>query len=272
MLRSTSSLAKGITSILIESLKRVPPYARYKIVEFFKTGPASDESLRASSAMQAARQKHKELYHKFLQQQYEEAQKKRNLETKGMTAYQKLKYDLKQFQEQNLSQKAGAMSLLRHCIASHAASLAMEQNLDVQNINLVTERRVKKSSSHPQSSTVEYEDVVVGYISAPKATNEEVYAFARAVGDACPAAKAMQVEWRVGSSSHTGSKEEPSINPQEVASVYGKEKIPEMVRGTPGGWRSSEPSPTSTSRTFSRSEEENFSLPGVGRRATRPKP
>ena len=87
------------------------------------------------------------------------------------------------------STSSGMAAIVDHCAKAHAAEVAIQQNIDVKNVSVVTEK-----------ATVGEGTKVVGYIEAPAATDEEVYAYAAKLQQACPAARTHGgVEWRRGS-------------------------------------------------------------------------
>ncbi|CUG93808.1 Hypothetical protein, putative [Bodo saltans] len=99
--------------------------------------------------------------------------------------------DAKEAFKQTTSKKSGVTALIQHCAASHAAEVAVEQGIDVKDVQIVLEKQTDAAGGIAESK-------VVGYIEAPMATEEEVAVFARKLTKACPAAAAYDghIEWR----------------------------------------------------------------------------
>ena len=89
----------------------------------------------------------------------------------------------------SFSTQAGVAAIIDHCTRAKAAAAAIESGVDVKSVNVVAEK-----------SSVTEGRVVVGYIDAPAATDEQVLEFAEVLQKKCPAAKAHgRIEWRRGS-------------------------------------------------------------------------
>jgi hypothetical protein len=97
--------------------------------------------------------------------------------------------DAKESLKATTSKKSGVAALIQHCAVSHAAEVAVEQGIDVRNVQVVLEQNTVKGIA---------ETKVVGYIDAPAASEEEVAVFAQRLTKACPAAMVYRghVEWR----------------------------------------------------------------------------
>jgi hypothetical protein len=84
------------------------------------------------------------------------------------------------------STQAAVVALVERCAVSHAADVAVEQGIDVRSVTMNVEK-----------ASVGEGDKVVGYIEAPNATDEEVYAFAAKLQKSCPAARLHNdIVWR----------------------------------------------------------------------------
>ncbi|EPY25472.1 hypothetical protein AGDE_02586 [Angomonas deanei] len=257
----------GLFSVLKEELQKVIPYMSYQVknsdklsveglsqaVDFLK-----GENKEESPEMQERRKKHKEVYHEILRQK--EAKEKEAMRQKyaPLTYKQKLSAlwdDIKAA----CSPQAGAMALLQQCTASHAAEVAIEQGIDVKNVQMVLEKQT-------QGEGLEEHSVVVGYIDAPAASEEEVMAFAEKLHKACPAANTMHIEWRHGNSDEYGKKE-----PLNKASTSGarpsvvEEPIPMGMPGT----REHKPLRHETYRAPLSRDDDELHLPGVKRPKTK---
>ncbi|KPI87484.1 hypothetical protein ABL78_3433 [Leptomonas seymouri] len=202
--RSTANF--GVFSVFLEELKKVPAYFSHKAREGAKTYVDSasqtleflkGEDPSESPEMRDKRRKHKEMYHAILNEQANKAAKEKAAaqhERAQLSWKQRLALSMQEAKEalqQMTSTKAGVMAVLQHCTASHAAEVALEQGIDVKNVQMVFEKAAAKNS-------VGYEEVVVGYIDAPAASREEVMAFAEKLHKACPVANSMHIEWRQG--------------------------------------------------------------------------
>lgn len=156
----------------------------------------SGEDVYSDETSRIRRQKHQELYSKIIEQTKQiEAEKKRK-KLQGLPLWARWKANLREgasaFQ-QSTSVEAGKMVLLQHCAASHAAEIALANNVDLKNIRMVIE---KQRTSDGREVAAEEKDIVVGYIDAPNISEEEMHAFAAAVQRSCPVSRHMTIEWR----------------------------------------------------------------------------
>ncbi|CAC9537726.1 conserved hypothetical protein [Leishmania infantum JPCM5] len=194
----------GVLAVLVGELKKVPAYVFYKAREGAKTyvGSASKaieflkgEDPNEDPVMRGKRRQHRELYQAVLREQASKAQEDAAQRRANLSWKEKLQLSFKEAREsvaQMTSAKAGVMALLQHCTASHTAEVALEQGIDVKNVQMVFEKAAANNS-------VGVEEIVVGYIDAPGASHEEVMAFAEKLHKVCPVAKSMHIEWRQGS-------------------------------------------------------------------------
>lgn len=291
------SLAKlGLFSVFMEELRKVPSYLSYKMqsgakayvdsasqtLEFLKGEDPSE-----SPEMREKRRKHKEMYQAILNAQAAkdaaeraEAQQERSqLSWKQRVALRM--QEAKEALQQMTSTKAGVMAVLQHCTASHAAEVALEQGIDVKNVQMVLEKAAA-------TSAVGHEDVVVGYIDAPSASREEVMAFAEKLHKACPVANSMHIEWRQGrpdAYSRDGERARRADNlqgemeraarqveweesrsgasPRADTATAAAEPIP---RGMPGSRRAYPSTNWITNRSLeSEDDDDEFHLPGIGK-------
>jgi hypothetical protein len=84
--------------------------------------------------------------------------------------------------------KAGVAAIISHCTKSHAASVAVDLDIDVKSVEVRAEKGAVGEGTK-----------VVGYIDAPAASQEEVMVFAEKLTKSCPAARTYgDVEWRTG--------------------------------------------------------------------------
>ncbi|KAG5493909.1 hypothetical protein JKF63_01741 [Porcisia hertigi] len=204
----------GIFAVFAGELKKVPAHLSYTVREVAKTYVDSasktieflkGEDPNEDPALRNKRRQHRTMYQAVLREQATKAQAEAAQKHANLSWKERLQLSFKEAKEsvaQMTSVKAGAMALLQHCTASHAAEVALEQNIDVKNVQMVFEKTVANNS-------VGYEEVVVGYIDAPASSHEEVMAFAEKLHKACPVAKNMHIEWRQGSATTYGQKEEP---------------------------------------------------------------
>lgn len=94
--------------------------------------------------------------------------------------------ELKDAMRDTFGTRAGVAAIINHCTNAHAASVAVEQGIDVKSVSVSTQRSAVGEGSR-----------VVGYIDAPAASEEEVTVYAQKLERACPAARAHGgVEWR----------------------------------------------------------------------------
>ncbi|KAG5468214.1 hypothetical protein LSCM1_02191 [Leishmania martiniquensis] len=193
----------GVFAVLVEEIKKMPAYLSHKASEGAKTYVHSaskameflkGEDPNEDPAMRGKRRQHREMYHAILRDQAAKEQERVEQRRASLSWKEKLQFSFREAKEgvlQMTSAKAGVMALLQHCTASHAAEVALEEGIDVKNVQMVFEKAVAKNS-------VGYEEVVVGYIDAPAASREKVMAFAEKLHKACPVAKSMHIEWRQG--------------------------------------------------------------------------
>lgn len=211
--RSAPSL--GLFSALREELGKVPAFLSYTIrkaaekhvdsvsqtVDFLKGNSPTD-----TPEMREKRQRHKEMYNALMaeqQAQKKEANAKRKAHLAAMSWSERVRSlaaEAKEALQQMTSTKAGTMALLQHCTASHAAEVAVEQGIDVKSVQMVLEKQQKPNS-------VESEEVVVGYIDAPTASEEELSVYAERLQKACAVANTMHIQW----------KRAPSHDPQDLS-------------------------------------------------------
>lgn len=218
-MRASRLLHKGIMALFAEEMRKVPSYIGFRVRERVQSGVklakfVAGEDVYVDEATREARRKHKEMYNKILAEQQKAEKEKQAMATAGMTRFQKWRYQFQQTKQQMreaTSMKAGQMALLQHCTTSHAAEVAMEQNIDVKNVKMAMEKRQNKDG-------LGVEEVVVGYINAPSASEEQVQVFAAALQQACPVARRMQVEWRHGAGEAPVG---PSAGGPEFTSVSG---------------------------------------------------
>nr|CAJ2471820.1 unnamed protein product [Leishmania braziliensis] len=194
----------GVLAVFVKELKKVPAYLSYKAREGARTYVDSaskaveflkGEDLNEDPVMRSKRRQHRDMYQAILREQAVKVQEDAAQRRASLSWKEKLQLSFKEAKEsmaQMTSAKAGAMALLQHCTASHAAEVALEQGIDVKNVQVVFEKVAANNS-------VGYEEVVVGYIDAPVASKEEVMAFAEKLHKACPVARSMHIEWRQGS-------------------------------------------------------------------------
>ncbi|KPA82198.1 hypothetical protein ABB37_03320 [Leptomonas pyrrhocoris] len=201
------SLAKlGVFSVLVEELKKVPAYFSHKTQEgakaYVESASQTLEFLKGedpseSPEMREKRRQHKKMYQAILKEQAINAAQEKAKAQQALAQLpwrQRLALRLQEAKEalqQMTCTKAGVMAVLQHCTASHAAEVALEQGIDVKDVQMVLEKAAAANS-------VGYENVVVGYIDAPNASREEVMAFAEKLHKACPVAHSMHIEWRQG--------------------------------------------------------------------------
>lgn len=189
----------------------------------------SGEDVYSDEASRIRRQKHQELYSKIIEQTKQKEAEKRKEKLHGLPLgarwMAKLRDGASAFQ-QSTSVEAGKMVLLQHCAASHAAEIALTNNVDLKNIRMVLE---KQRTS--EGGEVAENDVVVGYIDAPNTSDEELHAFAAAVQRSCPVSRHMHIEWRSENySSSTVRNVEISKGEEKDASLSNdtREKVKEV--------------------------------------------
>ncbi|KAG5467814.1 hypothetical protein LSCM4_00898 [Leishmania orientalis] len=194
----------GVFAVFVEELKKVPAYFTYRAREGAKTYVDSasktmeflkGEDPNEDPVIRGKRRQHREMYQAILREQAAKEHEKAEQMRANLSWKEKLQLSFKEAKEsvaQMTSTKAGVMALLQHCTASHAAEVALEEGIDVKNVQMVVEKAAANRS-------IGHEEVVVGYIDAPAASREEVMAFAEKLHKACPVASSMHIEWRQGS-------------------------------------------------------------------------
>jgi hypothetical protein len=283
----------GVFSALMEELKKVPAFFSHKAREGAKTYVDSasktleflkGEDPSESPEMREKRRKHKEIYLAILNEQAAKAAAEKTAEQQKraqLSWKQRLSLNMQEAKEalqQMVSTKAGVMAVLQHCTASHAAEIALEQGIDVKNVQMVFEKAAAKNA-------VDHEDVVVGYIDAPAASREEVMAFAEKLHKACPVANSMHIEWRQGRPDAQGGDARRADDfqrnveraEQQMEWTEGRSggsgvssprteaaeaAAPNIPRGMPGSHRYYQPFTVSASRNL-HDDDDAFHLPGV---------
>lgn len=287
-----SAVRLGLFSDIGVELAKLPAYLRHraqeqagkqvesvsKVLEFLK-----GENLNEDAATREKRLKHREMYQAILREQEKKQSEKRaalKAARKDLPFMKRLQLGLNEAKEamaQMTSAKAGVMALLQHCTASHAAEIALDQGIDVKDVRMVLEKR-------PAANAVGHEEVVVGYIDAPSASQEEVMAFAEKLQKACPVANSMSVEWKQGRaeeapgvterSGHGDDGPRSSVGFQEFVQNdgtfprnAGRDPWKDTPAGTPGARRWRQESASTGSRVgFDDGDDDAFHLPGVKRK------
>ncbi|CCW66600.1 unnamed protein product [Phytomonas sp. Hart1] len=203
MLKS-SSLRLSLFLVIKTEFLKIPNYISYlareqtkvhtdyvsKGFEFLKGKSFIDDQATAEK-----RKRHKEMYEAILRKQaiqLHETKISYEAELKKLAFKERLKAhwkNLRQSMQEATSTKAGVMTLLQHCAASHAAEIAIEENIDVKDVQFAIK-------THQDSSSIAQEATVVGYIDAPSASEEEFAMFVEKLQKACPVANRMAIEWR----------------------------------------------------------------------------
>lgn len=194
-------LSENIFSATWNELKKFPAFLSFKIKEKVDAKVKmmkyiAGEDVHSSEPIKAWKKKHKELYWKILQYQQEQENKKRAKRLEGLAFHQRWMFHLREAAanfRKSAAVEAGKMALLQHCAASHAAEVAIAQNIDLKNIRMVLEKQKRSEGGTVEAGE---EEVVVGYIDAPNTSEEELYAFAAAVQQACPVSRHMAITWR----------------------------------------------------------------------------
>ena len=104
------------------------------------------------------------------------------------------------------SPRAAELMLLRNCANAHAASIAAEMNIDVENVLFFQNQKSERSSMKAElagdmfQESSEENQCFTAYIEAPKATEEELFVFAKRLKAECPMANHMvhKIEFRRG--------------------------------------------------------------------------
>lgn len=193
--------SENILNIIWKEFKKFPAFfsfkAKQKVEEKVKMMKyIAGEDVYSSQSTKIWEEQRKEIYSKILEYQQKQENEKRKNKLENLTFLERMIFQLKESAaglRQSTSMKAGKMALLQHCAAAHAAEIAVAQNIDLKNIRMVLEKQKKSEGASVESNE---EEVVVGYIEAPNASEEEVHAFAAAVQRACPVSRHMSIEWR----------------------------------------------------------------------------
>ncbi|PWU98856.1 hypothetical protein C3747_225g12 [Trypanosoma cruzi] len=193
----------GVWGVLHEELSKIPTILRFYANASVNAATKACQSMKnaytdESPEMSEKRKRHREAYEEIMRQQQQQAKDASEDALRGLSFRERLKKRLSAVTEalkEATSTNAGAMALLQHCAASHAAEVAVEQGIDVKNVTM----RLEKNKTGTQ---VGHETVVVGYIDAPNASEEDVMAFAEKLQMRCPVANSMRerIEWRSVSS------------------------------------------------------------------------
>lgn len=258
MRRSSSVL--GVWGVLREELQKLPAILRFRATEAANSASRAYQFLKGvnlneSEEMAEKRKKHREAYEEIMRQQQCAASASSREAAERSSFAHRLKLLAVSFFEamkNATSTNAGAMALLQHCAASHAAEVAVEENIDVKSVNFVLEQ--KKTGTH-----VGHEKVFVGYITAPNASEEEVMAFAEKLRTRCPVAKSMgeKIEWR----------RVPPATPRDISSNGGggggqANGAESFLPGTPGSGRYSSSSATNGRNLQNSNAQHNFDSDG----------
>ncbi|KAH8607375.1 putative OsmC like protein [Trypanosoma vivax] len=204
----------GVWKVFYSELLKTPAYlfSRVKTSAESLAGSLNEvmgANMEESPAAATKRREHRKLYEQLLyRKQREEAQKAKE-ELKKLSFSERFRATVTAFAtslKEATATNAGFMLLLQHCTASHAAEVAVEQGIDLKNVTLQVEKR--KAASQVGSETV-----VVGYIDAPNASEEEIMAFAEKIQKRCPMANAMheRIEWRVAGTTTGGNNHEDNL-------------------------------------------------------------
>nr|CCD13039.1 unnamed protein product [Trypanosoma congolense IL3000] len=197
MRRSRNALT--LYQVLREELGKTSALLRFKAGEIISSATNSLRSavgaeVEKNPELAEKRRRHREAYEEILRRQWQKsdeglrrAMEGKSLKERVMAATAAALKGLKEATSTN----SGAMALLQHCTAAHAAEVAVEQGIDVKSVTMQVEER--KTGTEVGSETV-----VVGYIDAPNTTEEEMMAFAEKLSNRCPVANAMRekIEWR----------------------------------------------------------------------------
>ncbi|RNF27023.1 uncharacterized protein Tco025E_00707 [Trypanosoma conorhini] len=218
----------GVWGVLREELKKIPAMLHFHANESVDAAKRAGHSLKSayldeSPEIAEKRKKHRETYEEILRQQQQRAKEASEEALRGLSFMKRLKKRVasaKEALKEATSRNAGAMALLQHCAASHAAEVAVEEGIDVKTVTMQLEKK-------RTGTQVGYETVVVGYIDAPNASEAEVMAFAEKLQRRCPVANSMEgkIEWR----SVASSTRNPECNNNDKEGTA--EAIP---TGTPG--------------------------------------
>lgn len=250
-----SPLSHGLWSVIAQELGKVPASVLFTLrQQREKTALALTRGVQflqghdqqESAEMQSRRQQHKEMYSAIMQAQARRAAEQRAKELASRTWLQRMRFHMASLAKElkaSLSTSAGVMALVQQCTAAHAAEVAMEQGIKVEDVTMSVEVR-----PHP-SAVGETEEVVVGYIDAPAATEEEVYVFAERLQQACPMARQMHIEWRSRQHAPRGSERdterEAADRPMEMP-TYEPSRRKSAEGEAYGQYKSYDPSPQYT--------------------------
>ncbi|CCW60580.1 unnamed protein product [Phytomonas sp. EM1] len=203
MLKYSSSRLSVFSDLKTELLK-IPKYLSFLVNEQAKAHANSasqaieflkGKSFGIDAATEEKLKKHREMYDSILRGQArklneDRAKYKAKLAKLGFKERLKIDWkNLKKSMQSTMSMEAGVMALLQHCAVSHAAKIAIENDINVQDVQFVLEEQQTPNS-------IEGEKVVVGYIDAPAASEEEFAMFVEKLQKACPVANRMNIEWR----------------------------------------------------------------------------
>ncbi|KAH9577468.1 OsmC/Ohr family [Trypanosoma melophagium] len=268
-----SRISNSVWTVLLEELRKVPALLRFHTNESVSSATKVCQTLKGenpdeSPELREKRQQHRAAYEEILRQQQEQVRIKSEEALKDLSLAERIKMRASALGEalkEATSTNAGAMALLQHCAASHAAEVAVEEGIDVKNVSMRLEKKTVKNGTQ-----VGHENVVVGYIDAPNASEEQVMAFAEKLQKRCPVANAMEgkIEWRSTTSPTGGGIVDNNGSVDGRSGTIGrgvdgedKESIP---RGTPGYGRYT----SSTKRDYGQLDDpDELHLPGTPNRS-----
>ncbi|RNF08962.1 hypothetical protein TraAM80_02370 [Trypanosoma rangeli] len=232
----------GVWGVLREELNKIPAMLHFHANESVDAAKRAGHSLKnvyldENPELAEKRKKHRESYEEILRQQQQRAKEASEESLRGLSFMERIKkrvVSVNKALKEATSTNAGAMALLQHCTASHAAEVAVEEGIDVKNVTLQLEK--KKTGTQ-----VGYETVVVGYIDAPKASEAEVMAFAEKLQKRCPVANSMKgrIEWRSVSSTTPkadgGNKDEGTADAIPMGTPGFRRYVSSTAKGVGGG-------------------------------------
>lgn len=184
--------------VLRQELAKLPALFHFKAARTKETAVHLGKVMQGTDGTPetvAKEQQHKETYQKILSQKQQKAQEEYAKKLNSASSWsERLKLQLRETVEavkQSTSKKSGVAALIQHCTAAHAAEVAVEQGIDVKNVQIVLEKQAAAAGAIEESK-------IVGYIDAPAASDEEVAVYAQRLTKACPAARTMSqhIEWR----------------------------------------------------------------------------
>ncbi|ORC93550.1 uncharacterized protein TM35_000014270 [Trypanosoma theileri] len=268
-----SRVSNSVWKVLLEELRKIPALLHFHTQESVNSATKVCQTLKGenpdeSPELREKRQQHRAAYEEILRQQQQEAKKKSEEALKDLSFVERMKMrasELKEALKESTSTNAGVMALLQHCTASHAAEVAVEQGIDVKNVTMRLEKKTVKNGTQ-----VGHENVVVGYIDAPNASEEEVMAFAEKLEKRCPVANSMEgrIEWRsTTSTKERGINKEGSMDDRNdtIGKSMDQESKESIPRGTPGYGRYNT---SSTRRDYGRLDDpDELHLPGTHKRS-----